>query len=117
MPLHSYVLTVLAANFNLLLTSMLESVQNLRLSANYHLPQSRRVSILAIPFSLLVVNCGALNQMNCFVVLYGSTVLVDTENVGVAFGISLLSCIYTEILRCFISTSGYCQSSLIYDSG
>ena len=33
-------------------------------------------------------------------------VLLDPENVGLAFGISLLSFIEAEILRCFIYTSG-----------
>jgi len=36
-----------------------------------------------------------------------STVLLDPENVDVAFGISLNSCIEADILRCFISTSGF----------
>ena len=39
-------------------------------------------------------------------VLPSSVVLADLENVGVAFGISLLSYIKVEILRYFISTSG-----------
>ena len=34
-------------------------------------------------------------------------VLLDHEHVGMAFGITLLSCIIAEILRHFISTSGY----------
>ena len=34
-----------------------------------------------------------------------SVVLADLENVGVAFAISLLSCVEAEILRYFISTS------------
>ena len=33
-------------------------------------------------------------------------VLLDPENVGVAFGVSLLSCLEAEILRYFICTSG-----------
>ena len=33
-------------------------------------------------------------------------VMLDPENVGVAFEISLLSCIAAEILRYFICTSG-----------
>ena len=36
-----------------------------------------------------------------------SVVLVDLEIVGIAFGISLPSCIEAEILRYFIVTSGY----------
>ena len=36
-----------------------------------------------------------------------STELLDPENVGVTFGISLISCVDTEIMRCFISASGF----------
>ena len=44
------------------------------------------------------------------------TELLDPENVGVAFGMSLLSSIEAEILRCFISTSDFRRPSLICDS-
>ena len=44
------------------------------------------------------------------------TELLDPENVGVAFGISLISCMLVEILHCFISTSGFWRPSLIFDS-
>ena len=37
---------------------------------------------------------------------FSSAVLVDLEKVGVAFGISLLSCIDAEILRYVTSISG-----------
>jgi len=36
-----------------------------------------------------------------------SIVFLDLENVGVAVGIAVLSCIEAEILRYFLSTSGY----------
>ena len=39
-------------------------------------------------------------------VLTSSAVLADLKNVGVALGISLLSCIEAEILRYVINTSG-----------
>jgi len=37
----------------------------------------------------------------------GPIVFLDFENVGVAVGIAVLSCIEAEILRYFLSTSGY----------
>ena len=37
------------------------------------------------------------------------TELLDPENAGVACGISLLSSIEAEMLRCLISTSGMCR--------
>ena len=46
---------------------------------------------------------------------YSPTELMDPENVDVAFGISLISCIDAEILRCFISSSGFRWPSLICD--
>ena len=42
--------------------------------------------------------------------------LLDPKNVGVAFGISLLSSLVAEILRYFTSTSGLWRPSLIYRS-
>ena len=43
------------------------------------------------------------------------TELLDPENVGVAFEISLLFSIEAEILRRFISTSGFWRPSSICD--
>ena len=39
-------------------------------------------------------------------------VLLDPENVGLAFGMSLILCVEAEIMRCFISTSGLWRPSL-----
>ena len=44
------------------------------------------------------------------------TELLDPENVDVAFGISLKSCIVAEILCCVISTSNFWRPSLTCDS-
>ena len=41
--------------------------------------------------------------------------LLDPKNVGVAIGISLISCIEAEILRFYLSTSGFRRLSLIFD--
>ena len=43
-----------------------------------------------------------------------SVVLTDLENVGVAFGISLLSCMEAEILPYFIVSSSIWRKTLIY---
>ena len=43
-------------------------------------------------------------------------VLANLGNVGVVFPISLPSCVWAEISRCFISTSGYWRSSPTCDS-